>query len=174
MKANAGASPVYTTSYSRRSRLNDAGVFVQWLQVYQLSTESLRSVLATYHSVFPHVMVFRVEGATKGKDLILVGSRRPLNSDHIGERIRDPRVVAELARTGIHGEHDLSSWFICDEEIMRPAIAGAMINTDDNMHIETVVPREAFLPLMEGNAKWIEALAQLHKRSKVPEVALRK
>jgi spermidine synthase len=171
-----GVANLFTREFFElgRSRLNDDGVFVQWLQVYQLSTESLRSVLATYHSVFPHVMVFRVEGATKGKDLILLGSRRPLNSDRIGERIRDQRVVAELARIGIHGEHDLSSWFICDEEIMRPAIAGAMINTDDNMHIETVVPREAFLPLMEGNAKWIEALAQLHKRAKTAEVALRK
>jgi hypothetical protein len=42
------------------------------------------------------------------------------------------------------------------------------------MHIETVVPREAFLPLMEGNAKWIEALAQLNKRARSAEVALRK
>ena len=32
-------------------RLRDDGVFVQWLQIYQLSTESLRSVLATFNQV---------------------------------------------------------------------------------------------------------------------------
>ncbi|MGZ8848262.1 MAG: fused MFS/spermidine synthase, partial [Pyrinomonadaceae bacterium] len=48
-----------------RERLRDDGVFVQWVQIYQLSTESLRSVLATFHQVFPHVTVFRIEGAAK-------------------------------------------------------------------------------------------------------------
>jgi len=28
------------------------------------------------------------------------------------------------------------------------------------MHIEMTVPREAFRPLMRGNAEWIEALAK--------------
>jgi hypothetical protein len=39
-------------------------------------------------------------------------------------------------------------------------VAGAKINTDDNMHIEMTVPREAFRPLMRGNAEWVEALAR--------------
>jgi spermidine synthase len=142
-----------------RERLNDDGVFVQWLQIYQLSTESLRSVLATYQSVFPHVMVFRVEGATKGKDLILLGSRRPLTLAYVSERMREPRIGADLARVGIKSEQDVRTWFICDETQLAPAVAGAVINTDDNMHIETVVPREAFLPFTEKNAAWIEALA---------------
>jgi hypothetical protein len=43
------------------------------------STESLKSVLATFHEVFPHVTVFRSGGAAKGKDLILLGSREPLS-----------------------------------------------------------------------------------------------
>ena len=32
------------------------------------------------------------------------------------------------------------------------------INTDDNMHIETTVPREAFKPLMQRNAEWLDRL----------------
>jgi len=39
-------------------------------------------------------------------------------------------------------------------------VAGAKINTDDNMHIEMTVPREAFQPLMQGNAEWVEALGK--------------
>src|SRR5262249_8136515 len=57
-----------------RNRLNDGGLFVQWLQVYQLSNDNLRSVLATFHKVFPYVTVFRVGGEAKGKDLLLMGS----------------------------------------------------------------------------------------------------
>ena len=141
-----------------KERLRDDGVFVQWLQMYQLSTESLRSVLATFHDVFPHVLVFRVRGEKNGKDLILLGSRQPLNLDRAAERMRDSRVAADLARVEIKSPDDVRAWFVCDEVRLAPAVAGAVINTDDNMHVETVAPREAFRPTMEENAAWIEKL----------------
>jgi spermidine synthase len=142
-----------------RDRLNDDGVFAQWVQIYQLSTDSLRSVLATFHSVFPHVLVFRVQGATKGKDLILIGSKSPLTMDRITNRIADPKMSAEVARVSITSGADIRAWYVCDESRLAPAVAGAIINTDDNMHVETTVPREAFRPLMQSNAAWIEKLA---------------
>jgi hypothetical protein len=104
--------------------------------------------------------MFRVGGLNKGKDLLLVGSNQPLNLDRLTERISDPRVMAELARVNLNSEADVRSWFICDEKRLGPAVAGAKINTDDNMHIETTVPREAFRPLMQTNAEWVEALAK--------------
>jgi spermidine synthase len=141
------------------ARLKDDGVFVQWVQIYQLSTESLRSVLATYQGVFPHVMMFRVGGAAEGKDLILVGSRTPLSLDRVGERMRDLRIKAELERIGVRQKGDVEAWYVCDETLLGPAVQGAPINTDDNMRIENRAPREAFLPLMEANSAWIEKLA---------------
>ncbi|MBD0369594.1 MAG: fused MFS/spermidine synthase [Pyrinomonadaceae bacterium] len=141
------------------ARLKEDGVFVQWVQIYQLSTDSLRSVLATYKSVFPHVMMFRVGGAGAGKDLILVGSRAPLNLDRVEERMRDARIKAELARVNILEKRDVAAWYVCDETELGPAVEGAPINTDDNMRIENRAPREAFLPLMQSNSAWIEKLA---------------
>ncbi len=161
-----GVANLFTQEFFElgRDRLADEGVFVQWLQIYQLSTESLRSVLGTFHSVFPHVLVFRVEGATKGKDLLLIGSRRPLGIDDAmkrgSERLNNPLVAAELARVNIRSEADLRAWYVCDEGQLGPAVAGAVINTDDNMHIETTVPREAFRPLMQTNAAWVEKLVK--------------
>lgn len=148
------------------SRLRDDGVFVQWLQTYQLSTESLRTVLATFHEVFPHVLVFRVRSETKGKDLILLGSRRALNLDLVAERMKNARVAADLARVGIKSADDVRSWLVCDESQLAPAVTGAIINTDDNMHVETVAPREAFRPTMEENAAWIESLKKKPPGSK--------
>ena len=157
-----GVANLFTQEFFElgRARLNEQGVFVQWVQIYQLSTESLRSVLATYHKVFPHVLMFRVGGLNKGKDLLLFGSNQPLNLDRLSERLMDQRVKAELARVNLSSEADVRSWFVCDETKLGPAVAGAKINTDDNMHIETTVPREAFRPLMQSNAQWVEALAK--------------
>jgi glutamate dehydrogenase/leucine dehydrogenase len=70
----------------------------------------------------------------------------------------DERMVKEQARVNFKAEEDLRSWFVCDETRLGPAVAGARINTDDNMHIETTVPREAFRPLMQTNAQWVQSL----------------
>lgn len=157
-----GVANLFTQEFFElgRSRLSEQGIFVQWVQIYQLSTESLRSVLATYQKVFPHVLVFRVGGSSRGKDLLLIGSNQPLNLDRLAERLADARVTAELARVNLKTEADIRSWFVCDESRLGPAVAGARINTDDNMHIETTVPREAFRPLMQTNAEWVQALAK--------------
>ncbi len=141
-----------------RERLHDDGVFVQWVQIYQLSTESLRSVLATFHQVFPHVTIFRIEGAAKGKDLILLGSATPIDLNRITERMKDPRALTDLSRVGLKTPEQVRAWFVCDEKQFGPAVAGVVINTDDNMHVETVAPREAFRATMEENAAWIERL----------------
>ncbi len=157
-----GVANLFTREFFElgRGRLKEDGVFVQWLQTYQLSTESLRSVLATYRSVFPHVLVFRVQGAARGKDLILVGSRVPLSLARVGERMQDARVAKELSRININSPTDLEAWFVCDETVLAPAVEGAAINTDDNMLVETSAPREAFLPMTEANAAWVEKLAE--------------
>ena len=155
-----GVANLFTREFFEmgRQRLSEQGLFVQWLQIYQLSTESLRSVLATYHSVFPHVMLFRVGGAAKGKDLILVGSNSPLNLNLISQRLADERIANEIARVDLKTEADVRGWYICDESKLGDAVIGATINTDDNMHIETTVPKEAFRPLMQTNADWVERL----------------
>ena len=157
-----GVANLFTQEFFElgKARLSDEGIWVQWVQIYQLSTESLRSVLATYQKVFPHVLVFRVGGLSNGKDLLLVGSNRPLNLDRLSERFRDPRMAAELARVDLKSEADIRGWYLCDESRLGPAVAGAKINTDDNMHIEMTVPREAFRPLMQSNADWVQALAR--------------
>jgi spermidine synthase len=156
-----GVANLFTREFFElgRSRLSEQGVFVQWLQMYQLSTDSLRSVLATYAQVFPHVQVYRVGGVQQGKDLLLVGSMQPLDILSSMRRAFDPQAMRELARINLGPDEALRSWFICDEMRLGPAVAGARINTDDNMYIETTVPREAFRPLMQTNAQWIEALA---------------
>jgi spermidine synthase len=143
-----------------RDRLQDGGVFVQWFQIYQLSNESLRSILATFHETFPHVAVFRIEGAAKGKDLILLGSSQPIDLSRMTQRLNDSRTQLELNRIGLHSAEDVRAWFVCDEAKLGPAVTGALINTDDNMHVETMAPREAFRPTMDENAKWIDRLKQ--------------
>jgi spermidine synthase len=156
-----GVANLFTTEFFTlsRDRLAEDGIFVQWVQIYQLSTNSLRSVLRTFQDVFPYVLVFRVESAIKGKDLILIGSKTPPTMDELSPRMADSRMSIELARIGIKNEADVRARFVCDQSRLTPAVAGAVINTDNNMHVETTAPREAFRPLLQSNAAWVESLA---------------
>ena len=91
----------------------------------------------------------------------LLRAARPVHRfDRIGERMRDTRTSTELARVGMKTEADVRTWYVCDQKQLIPAIAGAIINTDDNMHVETTAPRETFLPLRQTNDAWIDRLVQ--------------
>ena len=127
--------------------------------VTDLSAVNGQSALcfATYQKVFPHARV-SCRWCREGKDLILVGSNQPLSLDLLAQRLADERIAKELSRVNLRSEADVRGWFVCDETKLGPAVQGAQINTDDNMHIETTVPREAFKPLMQRNAEWLDRL----------------
>jgi len=54
-----------------RNRLNDNGIFVQWLALNQFDSESLGVILRTFHRVFPEAQLF-----LDGMHLALVGPRQ--------------------------------------------------------------------------------------------------
>ena len=53
----AGVSSLFTEEFYRaaRGRLAPGGVFLQWLQTYEVDTETVRTVYATLTSAFPNV-----------------------------------------------------------------------------------------------------------------------
>ena len=55
-----GVSNLFTREFFQlaRVRLRPDGVFAQWVQAYEISFETYRTILATFQSVFPEVFVF--------------------------------------------------------------------------------------------------------------------
>ena len=72
----AGVASLFTADFYRSARrvLKKGGVFAQWTQLYLLEPETVRMVLRTFHSVFPEVQVWWLDGA----DIVLLGSEEPL------------------------------------------------------------------------------------------------
>ena len=94
----AGVAAVFSQEYyeSCRDRLDDRGVMVQWVQIYETSETAFQIVLATFCSVFPQVSIW--QGAQA--DLLLVGSKRPLQPDlaALEKEFQAPKVRADLDR----------------------------------------------------------------------------
>ena len=122
------------------SRLAPGGVFAQWFHLYGMSEDSAREVMASFRSVFPHVVAFN------DRDLILLGSDRPItfSLDQMTRRFADPRVLASLAEVYVRYPTDLVVKLRPAERGTAAFAAGAALNTDDNMRLELAAPRTLY------------------------------
>ena len=122
------------------SRLAPGGVFAQWFHLYGMSEDSAREVMATFRSVFPHVVAFN------DRDLILLGSDRPItfSLEQMTRRFADPGVRASLAEAYVRYPADLLVKLRLDEPGTAAFAAGAALNTDDNMRLELAAPRTLY------------------------------
>ena len=140
----AGVASLFTAEHFRRARrrLNPGGVFGQWVQLYEISPDNVRTILATFAGEFEHVAAF--SSMPKGTDLILVGSASPIEIGASGfdRAWNDPTVRAELDRADVSSAWDpLGLMFMNDAEV-RAFAEGAPRNTDDNGLLEFAAPRD--------------------------------
>jgi Tfp pilus assembly protein PilF len=132
---------LFTLEYFKRGaeRLKEDGVFSQWLQIYEMSPEDVRTLVATFRAAFPQVFIFRgAEG-----DLMLLGSKRELNLDLsvISSHFDNPRVAADHKRINTTSAADILSRLYLGPQEVEKLSAGSRLNTDDNALIEFSAPR---------------------------------
>jgi predicted membrane-bound spermidine synthase len=130
----AGVASLFTREYYEavRSRLEEGGLFLQWVQAYEVDGATIRTVYATLQAVFPFVETWQVAR----RDLILVASRAPV-AKHVPS-LRE-RLAAEPFRTGVRtvwGVEDLEgvlAYFVARPSLARAVAAreGPRLNTDD-------------------------------------------
>jgi spermidine synthase len=73
----AGVASLYTREFyaAVRNRLNEGGLFLQWLQAYEIDPQAVRTVLATLAAEFEHVEIWQ----THVYDLLFVCSQQPMS-----------------------------------------------------------------------------------------------
>jgi spermidine synthase len=135
----SGVSSLYTREFyaAVRQRLAPGGVFLQWLQGYEIDAAAFRTVLRTLDDAFETVEVWETSSA----DMVLVCSLEPLDFDaaNIRQRMAEPAMKETLRaawRTvtieGVLGHYVASSRFTKDIANRRDV----PINTDDNDLLE--------------------------------------
>ncbi len=106
-----GVSDLFTIEHFRitKRRLKPGGVYCQWVQLYEMSPTSIKTIYRTFASQFRYVMAFASEELSS--DTILVGSDSPLplSMEHVERALRDQRVSAELERAYVHSAYDVWS-----------------------------------------------------------------
>ncbi len=157
----AGINNLFSVDFYQRlrARLAPGGVFCQWIQLYELSGETMGSLLASFLAVFPEGHAF----CLRGVDLLLVsappGSKLPL------ARLRQPEVAHQLARAGLLSPESVAAWYACPVDSLHDLARGARLNRDDLPVVEYRAPRDMF------RVGWLYASGQT--RWPTPAVGLR-
>lgn len=92
----AGIASLFTSEFYRAAadRLAPGGIFLQWVQTYDVGSETLTTIYATLTETFPHVDTFW----TTSGDAVLVATLDPLTYD--ADRMR-ARLASEPYRSAI-------------------------------------------------------------------------
>lgn len=150
----AGPANLFTREFFQigADRLAPGGVFAQWVQMYNLDPELLRSVISTFHLVFSNVYIFHPLNKT---DLILVGSNEPIDLDvaRMGADWMVPEVQQDLARLGFTRLSDVLAQARLGPEEVAELGQGALISTDDNGLILFGAPLHVHAETEEANGQ---------------------
>ena len=133
----AGINNLFTAEFYRlvRGRLAPDGLFCQWLHGYDMSRETLASLLGTLGEVFPGAEVYK-----QNLDFLVVWKRAgafPTRA-RFERAFEDPAVRADLGRVGFVGASDLFALYLGPIDQVAPR--GWKANTDDNGLVEFRAP----------------------------------
>ncbi|MBI4848238.1 MAG: fused MFS/spermidine synthase [Nitrospirae bacterium] len=162
-----GAGYLYTSEYFKLAseHLREGGVMCQWLPIYELTVEDLKSVMRTFSGNFRYtVMWFDYNDAT------LIGSNSPIVLDEaeLNRRIAVPEIADDLRRVMMYPAREFLNYFVMGTEGMKAFGEDGTINTDDNLYLEFSAPFSiGKFFLMEENANNISR----YRESIIPYLA---
>jgi spermidine synthase len=136
-----GASNLFTKEFfsTVRSRLAPGGRYLQWLQIYEISPDNVRSILGTLSRVFPEVLVFQPQHS-RADLLIVAGDGVTLDWKNLERRFADPRTREELKRLDILNPEDIVARLLLPASGVRTWTRGFQENTDDSARVEYRAP----------------------------------
>ena len=156
----AGIASLFTREFfeGARARLAPGGVLCQWAHTYDISRDDLRSIVATFLSVFPHGTMWMVGDA----DVLLIGSAEPLDARMAGLAAawQRPGVAADLSTVGARSPFALLSLFVAQGPALARWVGDARLQTDNHAHLEFSGPRAIVGRSRDDNAAALRELAR--------------
>ena len=140
----AGVAALFTREFltAVRARLAPGGILCQWAHTYNISGDDLRSIVATFASVFPNGTMWLMGDG----DLLLVGSNGAdgLHLENIAANWDRPNVAADLRAAAAYEPFALFSSYIAGPSEIQRYGSGAALQSDDRMALEFSAPRALY------------------------------
>jgi spermidine synthase len=128
---------LYTREYFEimRGALSADGVAAAWLPVGGLSFNDLRTLIATFDSVFPHTTAWYFTQFPT-HFIILVGAPEPTRVNLMELRERMAKVERDLRSLNVDNVYKLASMLLLGESDIDSLVDGAPIHTDNRPILE--------------------------------------
>jgi hypothetical protein len=139
----AGVASLFTREFYEAvaSRLEPRGLFLQWVQAYDVDEWTISTIAATLGAVFPEIEIWQAHQ----KDLLLIASQTPpsLNAAVLRARIREEPFTTALRGAWRAVElEDVLARFVAGPALVRSVRGrGQQVNTDDRNRVEFAFAR---------------------------------
>jgi spermidine synthase len=154
----AGVASLFTREFfeAARDRLTEGGIICQWAHTYDIADEDLRSIAATFASVFPNGTMWLVGDG----DLLFIGTNGPAPPaiENITRRWPETSVTADLVKAAVYDPFSLLSLYVGGPAELRRYGQGAPIQTDDRPLLEFSGPLGVFDRRENVNRRTVQAL----------------
>ncbi|MEY5025326.1 MAG: hypothetical protein RLZZ244_854 [Verrucomicrobiota bacterium] len=152
----AGVNNLFTVDFYQRVRakLEPTGVFCQWIQLYEISRETLASLLRSFSEVFPRAQVFCVDYS---QDLLLIAAPEDRALDL--SRLSTERARQLLTQSRIDDPKHVAVRWACRLDSFASQFQKAELNTDDRPIVEYRAPKDIITTASIQPGKTSEAIA---------------
>lgn len=130
-----GSGSLYTVEHfdAISERLNEHGLYCQWLPLFQLDLDTLRTIVRTFTSVFPDTEAYLAHYSL-GQPLVALVGRQQHQSYHRGwirDRVTDRHLALDLESVAMTSDFDLFGGFLGNAEALADFAGEGPLNTDD-------------------------------------------
>jgi spermidine synthase len=140
----AGLAPLFTKEFFElgKSRLNDDGIFTQWIQAYQTDWNTFAMVGRTFCQVFPNNILVKTDPFGQGSDYLLIGfkSEKNMNADIAASNLQ----YAQKSKNITILNHKLFYNLIVSEDLQK-LFGNGLINTDNRPWLEFAAPKLLYM-----------------------------
>ena len=151
-----GSAYLFTSEYYAltAAHLAPGGILCQWMPLYELTEDNLRSIVASLSAHFAHNLLFQT-----AFDAVLIASNAPLQVDatELAKRLHQTEVHRQLERVGLADPISFLCDLTMDDASVRRFAAGARLSTDDNLYLEFSSPLAIGRPDGGANVRLVDS-----------------
>jgi len=144
-----GTAALYTREHfaAIRGILSKDGIFCQWLPLHQLDLPTLRIIVRTFLSEYPHARAYLAQFSVRTPLVALVGmpSDKKYPDGWFANRVHDGRLMQRLEAVDLADDTKLFGLLLGGEKELASFAGAGPLNTDDRPIVAFKAPRIAYV-----------------------------
>lgn len=145
-----GVVNLYTKEYYElaKARLKPKGIISQWIPLYNLTVDDVKTMVKTFQSVFPHASIW-----ITNVDIFLIGSPEKLQIDYqwVQSRLNNAKIKSVLKDIDMEDPVEFVSSFLMNEDQVRAYASDAIIMEDNWPYVEFNGPKSLLMDTVLSN-----------------------